>query len=60
MRINEISGLKAQESQHHDTCDTNPVLIKKNTKHTKQKEFERKKQYKRSNGTKTLNPEKHR
>ena len=30
MHINEISGLTAQESQHHDTCDTNPVLINKN------------------------------
>jgi len=30
MRINEISGLTAQESQHHDTCNTNPVLIHKN------------------------------
>jgi len=29
MRINKISGLTAQESQHHDTCNTNPLLIHK-------------------------------
>ena len=55
-----LSSTCAYYKANTQTQNTKTILMSKNTKQTKQKQYGSKEQYKRSTTAQALNPEKHR